>query len=261
MRARLQAFRCSFYLYRRHCEQQTVTKHRPAGRVAATAIAAAGVLVAALTVSVVAQPGADSAIAQSEPHSARIAQSASPSVISRSAAGASASAADLTGPAGPSGPPGPVGPGPRAQSIAIDWQNGAYAGHDTASFTVPGIGEGEVKCSPDTQWLRLRPLDAGADTEMWATIMRRDQITVRAAARRDTYYGPDVNLGLNEVNGTEATAQGQMMGIISSRGQFALGSPDAVPAPATFRLAWHWSFGDAYGPRCYVNGVVVTAGG
>lgn len=170
------------------------------------------------------------------------------------------SSLNLTGAQGPSGPPGPAGPGPRAQSIAVNWQNGAYAGHDTANFEVPGVGRGEVKCSPDTQWVRFHPSDPNVDTEMWATLTRRDQVTVRAAARRSTYYGPDFNLGLNEVNGSEATAQGQMEGIISSRGQFDAGAPGAVPAPATFRLSWHWSFADAYGPRCYVNGVVVTGG-
>lgn len=161
---------------------------------------------------------------------------------------------------GPSGPFGPAGPGPRVQDIAIDWQNGAYAGHDTADFSVPGIGTGEVKCSPDTQWVRFFPADPGADTELWATIMRRNELAVRSAARRSYDYGLDFNLGLNEANGSESSAQGQMQGIISTRGPFGAAAAGAVAAPATFRLSWYWSFADSYGPRCYVNGAVVTGG-
>jgi len=144
------------------------------------------------------------------------------------------------------------------QSISIDWQNGAYEGHDVATFNVPGIGSGEVKCSRDTQWIRFTPSDQGADTEMWAEIMRENEVAVRAAARRSYSWGPDFNLGLNQVNGTEPEAHGQMHGIISTRGPIGAGAPTNLPAPATFSLSWHWSFADAYSPRCYVTGVVVT---
>jgi hypothetical protein len=180
--------------------------------------------------------------------------------ISTLAAVTAVNAIAQSGPPGPVGPPGPAGSGPRAQSITIDWQNGAYQGNDTAGFSVPGIGTGEVKCSPDTQWVRFFPADPNADTEMWGVISRRNETTVRAAARRSTYYGPDFNIGLNEVNGTEPSAQGQIQGIISTRGPFGAAAPAALAAPATFSLAWHWSFADAYGPRCYVNGVVITGG-
>lgn len=167
-------------------------------------------------------------------------------------------AAGPSGQAGPAGPVGPAGSGPRAQSIAIDWQNNAYEGHDTATFTIPGIGAGEVECSHDTQWIRLVPSDQGADTEMWAAIMHENRMAVRAAARRSFAWGPDYYLGLNQVNGTEPEAHGQMRGIISTRGEIGALAPTGLAAPATFTLSWYWSFADTQSARCYVTGLVVT---
>lgn len=163
-----------------------------------------------------------------------------------------AGAAGIIGEAGGEGPVGPPGPpGVVDQSIAIDWQNGEYRGRDSATFVAPGIGPGVVTCSLDTQWIDFYPYDEGSDSEMWAAIMRGEEVSVRAAARRSPDYGKEFNLGLNAVNGTEPEAQGSMVGIISSRGPF--GSPGGLgPPPTTFHLSWHWSFGDAYGPRCYV---------
>jgi hypothetical protein len=155
------------------------------------------------------------------------------------------------GDTGPTGPPGP--PGVVDQALAIDWQNGNYRGQDSATFVAPGIGVGVVDCGPDTQWVNFTPYDQGADSEMWAAIMRGNEVSVRAAARRSPFYGEQFNLGLNVVNGGEAEGQGSMVGIISSRGAF--GAPGGEgPPPTTFHLSWHWSFADAYGPRCYVAG-------
>jgi hypothetical protein len=97
------------------------------------------------------------------------------------------------------------------------------------------------------------PYDQGSDSEMWAAIMRGNEVSVRAAAHRSPFYGGQFNLGLNMVNGSEPESQGSMVGIVSSRGAFA--SPGGEgPPPTTFHLSWHWSFTDAYGPRCYVAG-------
>jgi hypothetical protein len=169
--------------------------------------------------------------------------------------------AGIAGTAGQGGDPGPTGPaGPAGvvdQVLAIDWQNGNYSGHDSATFIAPGIGEGIVGCSLDTQWVNFIPYDPNSDSEMWAAIMRGNEVSVRAAARRSPFFGNEFNLGLNTVNGSEAEGQGSMVGIISSRGAFA-SAGGAGPAPTTFHLSWHWSFADAYGPRCYVAGKFET---
>jgi hypothetical protein len=178
----------------------------------------------------------------------------------RGFAGVQGSSGDEGG-AGGEGPPGSTGPlGPPGivnQDISINWQNGEYAGRDSASFVAPGIGRGEVVCSRNTQWVNFTPYDEGSDSEMWATIMRGEEVSVRAAARRAPSWGNEFNLGLNVVNGTEPESQGSMVGIISSRGKF--GSPgEPGPPPTTFHLAWYWSFADSYGPRCYVAGTFET---
>jgi hypothetical protein len=159
------------------------------------------------------------------------------------------------GPIGLTGPPGP--PGIVNQSLSINWQNGAYRGQDSASFVAPGIGHGEVVCSLNTQWVNFTPYGQSSDSEMWGAIMRGEEVSVRAAARRAPSWGNEFNLGLNIVNGTEPESQGSMVGIISSRGKF--GSPgEAGPPPTTFHLSWYWSFADTYGPRCYVAGTFET---
>lgn len=176
----------------------------------------------------------------------------------------------LAGPqglAGPAGGPGEVGPrgltGPAGppgivnQTISINWQNDAYRGQDSASFVAPGIGSGEVVCSLDTQWINFTPYDLGSDSEMWASIMRGEEVSVRAAAHRALSWGDEFNLGLNVVKGTKPESQGSMVGIISARGKF--GSPgEPGPPPTTFHLSWYWSFADTQGPRCYVAGTFAT---
>jgi hypothetical protein len=161
----------------------------------------------------------------------------------------------VEGPAGPMGPPGQDGI--LNQTISINWQNGDYRGRDSASFVAPGIGRGEVVCSMDTQWINFTPYDQGADTEMWGAIMRGEEVSVRAAARRAPSWGDQFNLDLNQVSGPEPESQGSMIGIISSRGQFG-SAGEQGPPPTTFHLAWYWSFADPYGPRCYVAGTFET---
>jgi hypothetical protein len=172
------------------------------------------------------------------------------------------------GPVGPAGPPGP--PGIINQTISINWQDDEYAGRDSAAFVAPGIGRGEVVCSRNTQWINFTPYNLHSDSEMWAAIMHGKvldkngevqeldkEVAVRAAARRAESWGEEFNLGLNVENGTELESEGSMVGIISSRGP--LGSPgEPGPPPTTFHLAWYWSFGDSYGPRCYVAGTFET---
>jgi hypothetical protein len=166
--------------------------------------------------------------------------------------------AGIPGGAGPAGLTGPPGlPGIVNQTISINWQNDAYRGQDSASFVAPGIGQGVVICSPNTQWVNFTPYDQESDSEMWAAIMHGEEVSVRAAAHRASSWGNEFNLGLNMVNGTEPESQGSMVGIISSRGQF--GSPgEPGPPPTTFHLSWYWSFADSYGPRCYVAGTFAT---
>jgi hypothetical protein len=167
------------------------------------------------------------------------------------------------GPRGPAGARGPAGPaGPVAddierQAVTINWQNGQSAGRDTASFTAPGIGSGEIVCSPDTQWLRFFPADAAADTAMtWLESEPGSRVGVNTAVRTQ-FTGPDFYAGFNDSLGAQ-TGAGSIQGIISSRlDRTTAGGPG--PAPTTFRVTWHWNFGGA-SPQCFVAGEFVSGG-
>lgn len=179
--------------------------------------------------------------------------------VALAACGAVAIAA-TSGPEGPQGLRGKPAVKALEQSISINWQNNRPRGRSSATFVAPGIGHGQVVCTPDTQWVRFFPYDRETDVEMWAAISRRDQVGVRAAARRSHSYGPDFQLGFNEVNGTEPYAQGSMTGIISSRGPLGRSPDKAPPVPTTFRISWHWDFGTTEYRRCYVAGTVLSKG-
>jgi hypothetical protein len=167
------------------------------------------------------------------------------------------------GPRGAQGSRGKAGPvGAPAddigrQAVTVNWQNGASAGRDSASFAVPGIGTGMIVCRRDTQWLRIFPSDPTADTAMsWVESEPGNRISENTAIRTQ-YTGPDFNAGFNDYNGQQ-TSEGSMQGIISSRLDRTVdGGPG--PPPTTFRVTWHWNFGDG-APRCYVAAVLVSAG-
>ncbi len=197
------------------------------------------------------------------------------------------------GAGGSRGPAGPVGDGPRRQVIAINWQNDAWRGRDRQAFVAPGIGAGEVVCTPPhddpnsdratngSQMLIFRPDDQSADTAMW-TLRTDDRaftydrgsyafgndvsddvhaaespISVRTA-RKDVFTGPEFNEGMN-LRAFEPTdkASGSWTGIITQRDRGGPGGSGAVPT--TFSLSWHWNFSDG-NPRCFVAGSFTTQG-
>ncbi|HEX3874030.1 MAG TPA: hypothetical protein VHW26_07780 [Solirubrobacteraceae bacterium] len=141
--------------------------------------------------------------------------------------------------------------------MTVNWQNDQFQGRDTATFDAPGIGTGQIVCSPDTQWLRFFPADANADTAMtWIESEPGSRIGVNTAVRTQ-YTGPDFYAGFNDSLGQQ-TGAGSLEGIISSRlDRTVVGGPG--PAPTTFRVTWHWNFGDG-SPRCYVAAEFVSAG-
>jgi hypothetical protein len=167
------------------------------------------------------------------------------------------------GPQGPAGKRGPAGPaGPAAddieqQAVTINWRNGQFAGRDSATFDAPGIGTGEIVCSPDTQWLRFFPTDANADTAMtWMESEPGSRVGVNTALRTQ-YTGADFYAGFNDTLGAQ-TGAGSIQGIISSRlDRTKIGGPG--PAPTTFRVIWHWNFGGG-SPQCSVAAEFVSPG-
>jgi hypothetical protein len=163
-------------------------------------------------------------------------------------------AAGIRGPAGPAGPPADD---ITRQAVTVNWQNGQFQGRDQATFDAPGIGAGDVVCSPDTQWLRFVPSDANADTAMtWLESEPGKRVGVNTALRTQ-YTGPDFYAGFNDYLGQQS-GSGSLQGIISSRlDRTVAGGPG--PPPTSFRVSWYWKFDDG-SPRCYVAAVFVSPG-
>lgn len=197
------------------------------------------------------------------------------------------------GPQGPPGRTGAEGPkgiaaGPARQFISIDWQNGDYAGHDRQSFVAPGIGSGEVRCTPPNaneptgvQWIRFYPDDAGSGSvgpSKWATTMwtvrnggnigqndgdatDSDLSVVRTARLDRANQQSGFNESMNtQTVGYDVRSTGMFTGLITTE-PF---SADTIKPPATsFRITWHWNFGLGYDNpdgRCYMAGTFVTKG-
>ena len=187
-----------------------------------------------------------------------------------------------TGPEGNEGPLGPRGiaAGPARQFISIDWQNGDYVGRDRQSFTAPGIGTGEVRCTPPNgneptgvQWIHFYPDDNGTpttgpsrwNTTMWTARMggdvgdpNSDHTSVVRTARLDR---PNQVSGFNEsmntiTEGTVQESAGSFTGIITTE---PLNPAISQPPATTFNLTWYWKFNDG-SPRCYMAGTFVTKG-
>ncbi len=191
------------------------------------------------------------------------------------------------GPAGSQGPPG-VAAGPARQFIALDWQNGDYVGHDRQAFVAPGIGSGEVRCTPPNpseptgvQWIRFYPDDngsAGVGPSRWATTMW----TARSGGNIGQHDGDpsDAHASVvrtarldrpNQASGFHESMNTQTVGYdVRSTGMFTglittepFSAATAKPPSTSFRLTWHWNFGLGYDNpdgRCYVAATFVTKG-
>ena len=184
------------------------------------------------------------------------------------------------GRAGADGSPGAAA-GPARQFISIDWQNGDYVGHDRQTFVAPGIGTGEVRCTPPNdneptgvQWIRFYPYDAGSPTEgpsNWATTMWTTRnggnldggdrfVSVVRTARLDrANQQSGFNESMNTASvGYDPTSVGLFTGLITTE---PFSPTTAKPPSTSFRLTWHWNFGynDPNG-RCYMAGTFLTKG-
>jgi hypothetical protein len=172
-----------------------------------------------------------------------------------------AGAPGAPGPAGATGPTGPAGAARVLhQPVSVNWQNGRFTGRDRVPFSVPGIGAGEVVCSRDAQMIVLWRADPAQDVSMWtAKVVARDDGLSPAdtkEARLTQFTGSLANEGFNLA--TDALAgDGTYTGIIASYGdRTSSGGPG--PPPTTFRITFHWRFGDPHGDRCYVAGTFST---
>jgi hypothetical protein len=178
----------------------------------------------------------------------------------------------LTGdpaPAAAGGPPSPIVLAPSApdagavvQHVAVSWSGGAWQGHESAGFAVPGIGDGQLVCRPDTQWLRVFPADRSRDVAMMLWTSRDwdggSEVALREA-QMTPFTGPDFNEGLNKFTPAETHSHGTFEGVVGD-GLPAAGTFGAGRSPTEVRLSWSWDFSDPATASCTVSATFTSAG-
>lgn len=151
--------------------------------------------------------------------------------------------------------------GMMVQKVAVDWSKGQWNGRQVGGFIAPGIGYGEIVCSPDQQWVRFYPSNGTREAAMM-TWTYKNWGTWKEKALREAKYaentGPDFREGLNKFSPTEKWSTGSFQGIISDRGPIL--GPGGVPLaqPTTFDLDWRWDFSQPQKSRCHVDATFRT---
>lgn len=151
--------------------------------------------------------------------------------------------------------------GQYTQRIAVDWYNGKWEGRQVAAFIAPGIGYGEVVCSPYQQWVRFYPSNGSRETAMMTwTYKNWDHGKGSEKAVREAKYtngtGPDFREGMNKFGPTEKYSTGTFQGIISDRGPIDGPGGSPLAPPTTFDLDWEWDFNGS--GKCHVEGTFRT---
>jgi hypothetical protein len=147
------------------------------------------------------------------------------------------------------------------QKVSVNWTGGQWEGRQVGGFIAPGIGFGEIVCSPDQQWLRFYPSNGGREAAMmnWTD---KDWGTFREVALREAKYaagtGPDFREGFNKFGPTERWSRGSFQGIISDRGPIEGPGGVALAPPTTLDLDWEWDFSKPAKSRCQVSATFRT---
>ncbi len=155
----------------------------------------------------------------------------------------------------------PVESGALVQRVTVDWYGGKWGGRDVGGFVAPGIGYGEVVCSPETQWVRFFGSSGGRETAMmnwtyknWGTYQEKSL----QEAVYTTGTGFDFNQGLNKFSPAEKTSTGTFEGVISDRGPIGGPGGVALSPVTTMSLNWEWDFTKPSEARCHVEAVFRT---
>ncbi len=145
---------------------------------------------------------------------------------------------------------------PSRQRAVVDWSNGAHDGREIVGFVLPGIGHGEMVCSPETQWIRVYPTDRRREVSMMNWTYRdwrggngkeiREGLHTR-------YTGPDFSERFAAFLPAEKQSTGEFIGLISDRGPFdSVGTGPYAP-PISLNVRWTWDFSQTGKERCYAE--------
>jgi hypothetical protein len=156
------------------------------------------------------------------------------------------------------------------QELDVHWSDNAYANHDRASFQIPGVGIGDVTCSPNTTWIQMTPSNPSAENDFWVVTSQTKQGVFETAVRDARVYrystptstvphgtGLSAYIGFNTQTPVESADSGSLIGLISRRNALntyaGFGS-----APTSVHLSWAWSgFGTAQA-TCQVTATFIT---
>lgn len=145
---------------------------------------------------------------------------------------------------------------PKRQHAVINWSNGKPDGHDVVGFALPGIGHGEMVCTPDTQWVRVYPTDPQREVSMMNWTYRDWKEGSKKELREGLHTrntGPDFSERFAAFLPAEKRSTGEFIGLISERGPFATVGTGPFAPPVSLRVAWAWDFSTAGSERCYAE--------
>ncbi|WP_157260745.1 hypothetical protein [Patulibacter minatonensis] len=153
---------------------------------------------------------------------------------------------------------------PSRQRVVVDWSGGSSSGRDVAGFVVPGVGHGELVCSPNTQWIRMFPTAQTREVSMltwtyrsWDGNSQNAEKALREALFT-TGTGRDFNEGFNKFQPAEKQSTGEFTALLSDRGPIgAAFAPSLVP-PVGVHVTWEWDFRDPSAARCHVQAEIVA---
>ncbi len=142
----------------------------------------------------------------------------------------------------------------QAKRIVVKWQGFQKRPRYQKAADVPGIGQVELVCRPNSTMLRIRANDRRAETQMWLAKFETKDGTDRVAVKNVRVYtyataaddgtggtGQQSHEGLNQKSPVEDYAKGSAYGVISQRPGRNLPGGGPVTVPVTsFKLTWYW---------------------
>ncbi len=145
---------------------------------------------------------------------------------------------------------------PSRQRAVVDWSGGSHGGREIVGFVLPGIGHGELVCSPTTQWVRVYPTDPRREVSMmnWAY---RDWGGGNGKEIREglhtRFTGPDFSERFANFLPPEKQSTGEFIGLIADRGPYdSVGTGPYAP-PISLNVRWTWDFSQAGKEKCYAE--------
>lgn len=138
--------------------------------------------------------------------------------------------------------------------IVVKWQGWQKHPKYQKTVDVPGIGNVDLVCRPNTTMLRLHANDRRAETQMWLAKFETKNGNNVVAVKNVRIYtydtaaddgtggtGPQAHEGLNQRSPIEDFAKGSAYGVISQRPGRHLPGGGQLSVPVTsFKLTWYW---------------------